>query len=204
MQKAFYFDQTRCTGCNTCVVACKDWKGIKPGNMNLRRLNTVEQGSFPAMRFITLSVSCNHCEAPSCLTACPAGAITKRPEDGIVLVDRAACQNFRTCLAVCPYGAPQFSIDTDEPVKDSSWQTDHPMNKCDMCVDRWQAGKKPICVDSCPQRALDAGDLTDLKKKYPDAITDSRMLPNSKYDPFGNALAKDTKPAFLLRTKSVK
>ncbi len=203
MQKAFYFDQTRCISCHTCVVSCKDWKEIKPGTMNLRRLTATEQGAFPSMRYIALSMACNHCGEPACLVACPAGAITKRPEDGIVLVDRSVCQNFRTCLAVCPYGAPQFSTDEDEPLKDSSWLVDHPMNKCDMCIDRWAEGKKPVCVESCPQRALDAGTLEELRAKYPDATNNLRILPNSKYDPFGNILDKDTRPSLLVRPKKV-
>ena len=59
------------------------------------------------------------------------------------------------CKDVCPYSAPQFA--DEEKAK---------MQKCDLCVDRWPEGKKPICVESCPMRALDAGPIEDLQEKY--------------------------------------
>jgi anaerobic dimethyl sulfoxide reductase subunit B (iron-sulfur subunit) len=40
------------------------------------------------------------------------------------------------------------------------------MQKCDFCVDRWDEGKKPVCIESCPTRALEAGDLMELEAKY--------------------------------------
>ena len=42
------------------------------------------------------------------------------------------------------------------------------MEKCDLCFERWLEEKKPICVEACPMRALDAGPLEELKKKYGD------------------------------------
>ena len=59
------------------------------------------------------------------------------------------------CKDVCPYSAPQFA--DEEKAK---------MQKCDMCFDRWGEGKKPICVEACPPRALDAGLLEELEEKY--------------------------------------
>jgi anaerobic dimethyl sulfoxide reductase subunit B (iron-sulfur subunit) len=40
------------------------------------------------------------------------------------------------------------------------------MQKCNLCVDRWEQGRKPICVEACPMRALDAGPLDELEAKY--------------------------------------
>jgi NADPH-dependent glutamate synthase beta subunit-like oxidoreductase len=59
------------------------------------------------------------------------------------------------CKDVCPYSAPQFA--EEEKAK---------MQKCDLCFDRWGEGKKPICVEACPPRALDAGFLEELEMKY--------------------------------------
>ena len=59
------------------------------------------------------------------------------------------------CKDVCPYSAPQFAV--EEKAK---------MQKCDLCFDRWREGKKPICVEACPPRALDAGFLENLEIKY--------------------------------------
>jgi ferredoxin len=59
------------------------------------------------------------------------------------------------CKDVCPYSAPQFA--DEENAK---------MQKCDLCLDRWPENKKPICVEACPMRALDAGPVDELKAKY--------------------------------------
>lgn len=158
-QKGFYFDQTRCTGCLACAVACKDWHDTPAGPSRWVRITSKEEGRFPHPTVSFLFQSCHHCADPACLTACPHAAIMKREEDGIVLVRAEACvgkQACGLCLEACLYQAPQF---WDEP--------ETSMEKCDLCLDRWEAGKKPICVDSCPARALDAGLLEDLTKKYP-------------------------------------
>jgi len=42
------------------------------------------------------------------------------------------------------------------------------MQKCDLCLDRLEEGKKPICVEACPLRALDAGAMEELQAKYGD------------------------------------
>jgi len=59
------------------------------------------------------------------------------------------------CLDVCPYDAPQFGA--EETAK---------MQKCNLCIERWADSKKPICVDSCPTRALDAGSIDEMIAKY--------------------------------------
>jgi NADPH-dependent glutamate synthase beta subunit-like oxidoreductase len=71
--------------------------------------------------------------------------------------EAARCLNCagHLCKDACPYSAPQFA--KEEKAK---------MQKCDMCIDRWGEGKKPICVEACPPRALDAGFLEELEMKY--------------------------------------
>jgi len=202
MQLAWYFDQSRCQACNTCVVACKDWNDVKPGPARWRRLIVKEHGKFPNVLVFNLVLSCNHCKNPSCVHACPADAIYKRAEDGIVLVDRSKCQSIRACLASCPFGAPQFGDDKSEPVKDPRWQVPHPMQKCTFCLDRWQIGKKPICVESCPQRALDAGPINEIRAKYPTAVKVVQGFPDSKRDPSGKPLKTgDTLPPIFFKPK---
>ncbi len=159
MQLGFYFDQSRCSGCFACVVACKDWHDIPAGSVFWRRLITTEEGRFPRVSVAFFSVSCYHCARPLCLEACPVGAIRKREEDGIVVVDRDSCLGLGkcggSCREACPYGAPQFGEEAD-----------HRMQKCDLCQERWAEGKKPICVQACPMRALDAGSLEELELRY--------------------------------------
>ncbi len=158
MQLYFYFDQTRCVGCETCVVACKDWNDVPAGPASWRRILTIEKGKYPNLFVAFLSTSCYHCAEPDCISACPVGAIRKRDEDGIVVVAQEVClghDNCDMCSQSCHYGAPQFGAEDNAK-----------MQKCDFCEARWVQGKKPICVDACPMRALDAGPAHELKAKY--------------------------------------
>ncbi len=158
MQIGFYIDQTRCTGCWTCTVACKDWHDIPAGPVKWRRPLVVEKGKYPDIFVAFLTLSCLHCEKPACIKACPANAISKRAGDGIVIIDREAClgkDECGLCQETCPYEAIGFG--EEEGAK---------AQKCDLCAERWAEGKKPICVEACPMRALDAGPLDELEKKY--------------------------------------
>ena len=158
MQLAFYFDQTRCTGCYACVVACKDWHDVPAGPSSWMRVETIERGGYPDPFVAFLCVPCYHCAEPACLAACPVDAIAKRQQDGIVVVDTDVClgvDECQLCLDACPYDAPQFGSEGNAK-----------MQKCDFCIDRWAEGKLPICVASCPMRALDAGPVDEMEAKY--------------------------------------
>ena len=158
MQYGIYFDQTRCMGCFTCVVACRDWHDVPAGPASYIRLTTMEKGRYPDLFVAFLPTFCYHCRNPACVDACPADALSKRKEDGIVTVDAEAClgkDSCGLCLEACPYDAPQFTV--EENAK---------MQKCDLCIDRLEMDKKPICVSGCPMRALDAGPIDELKAKY--------------------------------------
>jgi Fe-S-cluster-containing dehydrogenase component len=87
-----------------------------------------------------------HCGKPPCIEVCPAGAVSKRSEDGIVVVDRDKCNGCQNCFPACPYGVPQFGDDGT-------------MQMCDFCtgVDR-----EPACAVSCPSGALTYGTLGEL------------------------------------------
>jgi anaerobic dimethyl sulfoxide reductase subunit B (iron-sulfur subunit) len=159
MQIGFYFDQTRCTGCSACRVACKDWNDIPAGPENWMRVSTTETGRFPTPFVSHMIAPCWHCLEPLCAAACPAGAVAKSPETGIVLVDGDACLGNQACdercRKACPYGAPQFG--PGEGAK---------MRKCDFCLERFREGRPPTCVEACPVRALESGELAELEAKY--------------------------------------
>ncbi len=183
MQLGFYFDQTRCTGCGACQVSCKDWNDIPAGPEKWMRVLYNEEGEYPNVFVSNMVGPCFHCTEPVCAMACPVSAISKRAEDGIVLVDSEVCLGNKECnekcLKACPYDAPQFA--PGEGAK---------MRKCTLCVDRVEAGKQPICVDACPVRALDSGSLDELKAKY----VDSGNAPGFKY-------SKRTQPALVIKAK---
>ncbi|MFX0029624.1 MAG: 4Fe-4S dicluster domain-containing protein [Candidatus Hermodarchaeota archaeon] len=158
-QMGIFFDQTRCTGCFTCSVACKDWYDIDAGSENWMRITAIENGEFPNLSLFYLAIACNHCADPPCVKACPVNAITKRTEDGIVVVDQNLClgksECGSKCLKVCPWDAPQFTTDKNSKIR-----------KCNLCIERLEQGKQTICVEACPMYALDVDWIENLQKKY--------------------------------------
>lgn len=160
-QYGFYVDSSKCTGCKTCQISCKDEKDL-PLGPKFRRIyeygggTWTKQGNLWTQNVYNyyLSIACNHCAEPTCVAGCPTGAMHKREEDGLVVVNQDTCVGCRYCEMRCPYGAPQF--DAAKKV----------MTKCDGCYERVAKGQKPVCVESCPQRALDFDDITLLREKY--------------------------------------
>lgn len=189
----FYFDQTRCTGCYTCAVACKDWHDLQAPGLNYMRVNVIEYGRFPDLFAAYLAQPCYHCANPACVKVCPTDAIFKREFDGIVVVDRDKClgqeECSRLCLRACSWNAPQFGPEPDAR-----------MEKCDLCLERLEQGLRPICVEACPMYALDAGPLDELRKKYGDAVEATGFKTNAKIGP--SAVFKPKEPGReILKTK---
>lgn len=102
MQYGIYYNQTRCIGCYTCTISCKDNHNVPPGPASWRKVTTLEKGKFPNPYLAFLINSCYHCAEPACVFACPVGAITKRNEDGIMVVDREKCQGKDKCAVSAP------------------------------------------------------------------------------------------------------
>jgi anaerobic dimethyl sulfoxide reductase subunit B (iron-sulfur subunit) len=160
-QLAFHIDTSACGNCKACQIACKD-KNNLPVGILWRRVFQYGGGSWSRNGWLWqasgvfsygVSVSCMHCESPACVAACPTQAMTKRA-DGIVLVNQDQCIGCRYCEWACPYGAPQF--DESKGV----------MTKCNFCEDLLAQGQNPACVDACPMRAIDFGELSELRAKY--------------------------------------
>lgn len=141
-------------GCCTCALACRQWHSTEREVLPWRWIETMEEGVFPEVRVSFLSLSCLHCASPSCLVVCPEEAIFKRESDGLVLVDQNKCvgeAECGLCEDACPYGVPRFN-----PAQGGK------MEKCDLCALRLSLGQAPICVASCPNRALQIGSLETL------------------------------------------
>ena len=159
-QYGFFIDSSRCTGCKTCELACKDFKDLGP-EVSFRRIYEYAGGDWQEDNGVWhqnvfayyLSISCNHCDDPACTKVCPSGAMHKR-EDGFVVVDEDVCIGCRYCHMACPYGAPQYNAEKGH------------MTKCDGCYSRVAEGKQPICVESCPLRALEFGPIEELRQKH--------------------------------------
>ncbi len=178
MSVGFYIDMTRCTGCRACQVACKDKNRLDVGTV-YRNAHSFSVGSFPNVKGYAFSASCNHCEMPACMAACSAGAIDKA-EDGAVIIDQSKCTGCKACLEACPYAIPQFLEEKGVA------------GKCDSCQMIRSKGGQPACVAGCPNRALDFGEIEELKAKYGDAlVSDIAILPGSE----------TTKPNLLIKAK---
>ena len=176
MARGFFFDNTRCTGCRTCMAACADYHGLAAGHVYRRVIDyeggVCESGADGCVRATSyayhISLACNHCDRPECVHVCPTGAMHKNELD-LVCVDAKKCIGCGYCTVACPYHAPSI----DEFTRQSS--------KFDGCSSRVAEGKQPICVEACPLRALAAGDADDMASLRSEAVSDVLPLPDSSY-----------------------
>ncbi|MDP3961599.1 MAG: 4Fe-4S dicluster domain-containing protein [Pseudorhodobacter sp.] len=163
-------DLDTCVGCHACVTACKGWNdqgtarplddenpyGADPSGVFFNRVHSYQvQPAGEVAQIVNFPRSCLHCLDAPCVTVCPTGASYKRVEDGIVLVNEAACIGCGLCAWACPYGAREIN-----PARGV-------MQKCTLCVDRIynhnlpETDREPACVRTCPTGARHFGDLAD-------------------------------------------
>lgn len=146
---AFYVDIQTCSGCKTCVVACRDKNNLDSDGFWRRVVEysggewiPLEDGTYRQNVFCYyISVSCNHCDDPICVEVCPTTAM-HQDESGIVQIDQSKCVGCRYCEWACPYSAPRFVARSGR------------MSKCDFCEDLLEKNLEPACVAACPTRAL--------------------------------------------------
>jgi nitrate reductase beta subunit len=112
-------------------------------DVNLSGLSDLEQKQLFAIQrlvFFYFPRICNHCLNPACVASCPSGALYKRGEDGIVLLDQKRCRAWRSCISACPYKKTYFN-----------WLTGK-SEKCILCFPRVETGQAPACFHSCVGR----------------------------------------------------
>ncbi len=97
-------------------------------------------GEFENTFMMYLPRLCEHCLNPACAAACPSGAIYKREEDGIVLIDQDKCRGWRMCVSGCPYKKIYFNWDSGKS------------EKCTFCYPRIEAGDPTVCSETCVGR----------------------------------------------------
>ncbi len=97
-------------------------------------------GQFENTFMMYLPRLCEHCLNPTCAAACPSGAIYKREEDGIVLIDQDKCRGWRMCVSACPYKKIYFNWSSGKS------------EKCIFCYPRIEAGQPTVCSETCVGR----------------------------------------------------
>jgi len=100
---------------------------------------------FHKLFFFYVPRICNHCLNPGCVASCPSGAIYKRGEDGIVLIDQDTCRAWRFCVSACPYKKPYYN-----------WATGK-SEKCIFCYPRVETTQANACAHSCVGRIRHVG-----------------------------------------------
>jgi len=140
-QYRFHFDMTKCIGCKCCVVACNEQNG-NPADILWRRVGEIEGGVYPSTQRHYLSMGCNHCLEPTCMTGCPVDAYSKDGITGIVRHSADLCIGCQYCTWNCSYGVPQYNAERGV------------VGKCDMCYGRLTRGQSPACVSACPENAI--------------------------------------------------
>jgi Fe-S-cluster-containing dehydrogenase component len=173
------YDTTRCIGCKTCVVACREANDTKPDNSNSPggiwdtpmdlngQTKTVVKlyKSADGLHRSYFKAQCMHCADPACTTACMLGALSKR-EHGIVSYNPSLCIGCRYCQMACPFNVPKFE-----------WAKAAPkIVKCELCrhrvagaslaktdgYSRYPKGHGPACAEVCPRQAVIYGTREEL------------------------------------------
>lgn len=159
---ALMIDLERCTGCKSCEAACKQSNALGPHTYRNRVMwfsdQHTEQATPSLASLDFLTVTCQQCERPACLRACPVTpkAISKDPETGVVKIDTDRCTGCGECAISCPYGAIGYNADQHHAVK------------CDLCANRRENGGGPACASVCPTRAISYGKRSELLQKAED------------------------------------
>ncbi len=146
------YDATRCIGCKSCVVACREANDMPveeleglwdaPIDLSGKTKNIIKlyrEGDTTSY----MKAQCMHCVDPACVSVCMIGALQKR-ERGIVTWDPARCIGCRYCQVACPFDVPKYE-----------WEKAFPeIVKCELCRHRLDEGKEPACCEVCPTEAV--------------------------------------------------
>ncbi|MFQ8433531.1 nitrate reductase subunit beta [Amaricoccus sp. W119] len=129
------------------IVGGPNWEEILGGEFEKRKADYnfegVEKeiyGQFENTFMMYLPRLCEHCLNPTCAASCPSGAIYKREEDGIVLIDQEKCRGWRMCVSGCPYKKIYYNWESGKS------------EKCTFCYPRIESGQPTVCSETCVGR----------------------------------------------------
>ena len=163
-RKGFLVDASRCIGCRSCQVACKQWNKLEADKTTNKgtfenprdltpalynRIRFVETETSGELTWQFLSERCMHCGEAGCMKVCPSPGALYRTKDGIVVHNRDKCISCKYCVSACPFNIPRY--DSDDKV-----------SKCHLCIDRIGNGLTPACAKACPTETLKFGNRNQL------------------------------------------
>ncbi len=190
------YDATLCIGCKTCEQACQKYNKLTsqpsdssqtdfdPYTFALNKIQIYregETGNESKDKYSFFKKACMHCVDPNCVSACPASALTKDSENGIVFWNSDACIGCRYCQVACPFLIPKFEYNAAFPE----------IIKCEMCQHVQVKGKIPGCCDFCPTGASVFGKFSDILQEAKNRL---ELPENSNYNyPVGDLTGKRSK-----------
>lgn len=158
-------------------------------DVNLHNVSIEDQEAMFQLERMTMHYlprMCNHCLNPACVAACPSGAVYKRGEDGVVLINQEKCRAWRLCVTACPYKKSYYNWSTGKS------------EKCLLCFPRIETGQAPACMHSCVGRIrylgvllYDADKVSELANA-PDNQLIERQL-DIYLDPFSEKVIREAK-----------
>lgn len=129
------------------ITASANWEDDLGGTFNARSVDKnfdgIQKkiyGEFENTFMMYMPRLCEHCLNPACVASCPSGAIYKRDEDGIVLIDQERCRGWRMCVSACPYKKIYFNWESGKS------------EKCIFCYPRMEVGMPTVCSETCVGR----------------------------------------------------
>jgi formate dehydrogenase iron-sulfur subunit len=155
----FLIDTSRCIGCRSCQVACKQWNKLEADKTANRgtyenprdltphlynRIRFIEKADGGGVRWMFLNERCVHCGDAGCMKVCPSPGALYRTKEGFVAFDKEKCIACKYCVSACPFNVPRYG-------------TDEKVSKCHLCFDRIGAGMAPACSRACPTQTLQYG-----------------------------------------------
>lgn len=157
MAKALLYDATLCIGCLECERGCATQNKL-PYTDSIEKLKKTSEFKYT---YVVVKQEkegekymrrlCMHCNEPTCVSACPVGALVKT-KLGPVTYEEERCMGCRYCMVACPFGIPKYE-----------WSKVLPrVQKCIMCSERVEAGKQTACAEACPVGATIFGDRDEL------------------------------------------
>ncbi|RNC67521.1 MAG: 4Fe-4S dicluster domain-containing protein [Desulfuromonadales bacterium] len=165
----FLIDTSRCIGCRSCQVACKQWNKLtvdetrnegtfeNPRDLTSQLYNRIRfvegDDGKGGVKWSFFNERCLHCGEAGCMKVCPAPGALYRTHEGIVGYNAEKCISCKYCVSACPFNVPRYGGKEEK------------VSKCHLCLDRVQGGIAPACAKACPTETLKFGRRDDLVAK---------------------------------------